>query len=166
MKAVRKRFKPVNYSAVYGVGKLKLSRSTGVPPEECAELLAAYWDRNWSVRKIAEDQTVRKIGGQMWLFNPVSKFWISLRYEKDIFSSLNQSTGVFCFDSWLAHCWAKGLRGIGQFHDETIVRISKGMENKTYETMKKAIQEVNDKLQLNVPLDVDPQFGNRYSEIH
>jgi hypothetical protein len=32
--------------------------------------------------------------------------------------------------------------------------------------MKLTIAEVNPKLNLNVPLDVDPQFGYRYSEIH
>lgn len=163
---VRKKFKPVNYSAIYGVGKVKMSRSTGMPENECASLISAYWDRNWSVKKVAAAQKVRKIGGQMWLFNPVSMFWISLRYEKDIFSSLNQSTGVFCFDSWLAHCWSKGLRGVGQFHDEVIVRVQKGLEQETEKRMKDAIHEVNEKLQLNVPLDVDPQFGVRYSEIH
>lgn len=161
---VRKVFKPVNYSAVYGVGKVKLSRSTGMPESQCQELLDAYWDRNWSVKKIADDQTVRTIGGQMWLYNPVSKFWISLRYKKDVFSSLNQSTGVFCFDSWLAHCWAKGLRGIGQFHDETIMLSDD--DDWTYKTMKTAITEVNQKLNLNVPLDVDPKFGTDYAQIH
>lgn len=163
---VRKVFKPVNYSAVYGVGKVKLSRTTGMPEAQCVELLEAYWDRNWAVKKIAEDQTVRTIGGKMWLYNPVSKFWISLRYEKDIFSSLNQSTGVFCFDSWLAQCWTRGLKGIGQFHDETIVPCKESEQQETYKIMKLAIQKVNEKLQLNVPLDVDPKFGTRYADIH
>lgn len=163
---VRKVFKPVNYSAVYGVGKVKLSRTTGMPEQQCVELLQAYWDRNWAVKKIAEAQTVRTIGGKLWLYNPVSGFWISLRYEKDIFSSLNQSTGVFCFDSWLAQCWSKGLRGIGQFHDETIVPCEEGDQEEVYKTMKWAIQKVNENLKLHVALDVDPKFGSRYSEIH
>lgn len=165
---VRKKFKPVNYASVYGVGKVKLSRTTGMPESECAALIKAYWDRNWSVKKVAEDQKVRMVGKKMWLYNPVSRFWISLRYEKDIFSSLNQSTGVFCFDTWLAHCWSKGIKGIGQFHDETITRFKKSKENRQeiYNKMKEAINEVNTKLKLNVPLDVDPQFGSRYSEVH
>lgn len=166
LKAVRKRYKPVNYASVYGVGKVKLSRTTGMPESECADLIKAYWKRNWSVKEVAKSMRVRKIGGQMWLYNPVSGFWISLRYEKDIFSSLNQSTGVFCFDTWLAYCWAKGVKGIGQFHDEVITRFKKGMRDVTYAAMKDAIHRVNEKLALNVPLDVDPQFGNRYSEIH
>jgi DNA polymerase I-like protein with 3'-5' exonuclease and polymerase domains len=163
---VRKKFKPVNYASVYGVGKVKLSRTTGMPEWECAELIKAYWERNHAVKQVADSLTVRTIGGKMWLFNPVSRFWISLRYDKDRFSSLNQSTGVFCFDSWLAHCWAKGIRGVAQFHDETVVQILIGSNEETQKKMKLSITEVNNKLNLNVPLDVDPQFGYRYSEIH
>lgn len=161
---LRKKAKVVNYSALYGVGKAKLSRSSGMTEDEAKKLLEAFWEMNWSVQKVAKDSIVRRIGGQMWIYNPVSRFWISLRYEKDAFSSLNQSTGVFCFDTWLAHCWAKGLRGVAQFHDETLVLSDD--DDWTYNTMKTAIAEVNDKLQLNVPLDVDPKFGFTYSEVH
>lgn len=161
---VRKVFKPVNYSAVYGVGKVKLSRTTGMPEDQCQELLDAYWERNAAVKQVAEAQEVRTLGGKMWLYNPVSRFWISLRYKKDIFSSLNQSTGVFCFDSWLAECWVKGVKGVAQFHDETIT-VTKDRDNEV-KIMKEAIQRVNNKLNLNVPLDVDPKFGTTYAQIH
>jgi len=161
---IRKKFKPVNYSATYGVGALKMSRVTGMSISECSSLIKAYWDRNWAVKKVAEETTVRTIGGKMWLKNPVSGFWISLRFEKDIFSSLNQSTGVFCFDSWLAQCWVRGIKGVAQFHDETVT-ITKDQEE-TFATMKEAIKIVNNKLKLNVNLDVSPQFGTKYSEIH
>jgi hypothetical protein len=134
--------------------------------EEADKLLEAFWKMNWSVKAVAEKAQVRRIGGKMWLYNPVSRFWISLRNDRDVFSSLNQSTGVFCFDSWLAHCWAKGIRGVAQFHDETVVQILIGSNEETQKKMKLAITEVNNKLNLNVPLDVDPQFGYRYSEIH
>jgi len=164
--SVRKKSKVTNYSATYGVGKAKLSRSTGMSTEEADKLLEAFWKMNWSVKAVAEKAQVRRIGGKMWLYNPVSRFWISLRNDRDVFSSLNQSTGVFCFDSWLAHCWAKGIRGVAQFHDETVVQILIGSNEETQKKMKLAITEVNNKLNLNVPLDVDPQFGFRYSEIH
>ena len=161
---VRKSFKPVNYSAVYGVGKVKLARTTGMPESQCQELLDAYWDRNWAVREVAEEQTVRTLGGQMWLYNPVSRFWISLRYKKDIFSSLNQSTGVFCFDSWLMQCVRRGLRPIFQFHDEGGWYIQD--RQATLTKMNDAIAEVNNTLNLNVPLGIDAKFGSSYSEVH
>lgn len=162
----RKKAKVVNYSATYGVGKVKLARSTGMTEKDAAQLLEGFWKMNWSIRSVADKAQIRRIGGKMWLYNPVSRFWISLRNDRDVFSSLNQSTGVFCFDSWLAHCWAKGIRGVAQFHDETVVQILQGSEKETQAKMKLAITEVNKKLNLNVPLDVDPQFGINYSRIH
>lgn len=162
--AIRKKAKVVTYSATYGVGKVKLSRTTGMSESESAQLLDGFWALNWSIESVAQGLTVRELGGKMWLLNPVSGFWISLRYMKDRFSSLNQSTGVFCFDSWLAVCWAMGIKGIGQFHDETIVPTKD--EKGTYDKMKRAIEVVNLKLNLNVPLDVDPKFGSTYADVH
>lgn len=164
LSGVRKKAKVVSYSAVYGVGKAKLSRTTGMPEEEAAKLLEAFWDINWAVKRVAETATIRKIGGQMWLYNPVSRFWINLRYEKDAFSSLNQSTGVFCFDSWLAQMWRYGVKGIFQAHDEVLVLT--GDKETTEQVMRTAISNVNDTLKLNVPLGIDVQFGLRYSEVH
>ena len=163
---VRKQYKAVNYSAIYGVGAMKLSRTVGISVFDATALIAAYWERNWAIKKFSEDQPIRKIGGQMWVQNPVSKFWINLRYEKDVFSSINQSTGVFCFDSWMAQCWIRGLRAIGQFHDEGIWCIPQGSETDTKATMIEAIDAVNDKLQLNVPLGIDAKFGKTYSGVH
>ena len=66
-----------------------------------------YWQRNWSVKRVAEELTVKTVDGEMWLFNPVSELWYSLRYEKDRFSTLNQGTGVYCFDRWIWYILSK-----------------------------------------------------------
>ena len=167
LNAVRKKAKVTNYSATYGVGKVKLARTTGMSEDESKKLLAAFWEMNWSVKSVADSVKTKTLGGKKWLFNPVSRFWIQLRYDKDIFSSLNQSTGVYCFDTWLAYCWAFGIKGIGQFHDEVITPVGDNIEQDwMYETMKEAIKLTNEKLNLNVPLDVDPKFGVTYAEIH
>jgi DNA polymerase I-like protein with 3'-5' exonuclease and polymerase domains len=168
VKKVRKKFKPVNYSAVYGVGELKLSRTTGMSKSEAKEMLEAYWRRNWAVQKFAQDQEkgVRTINGKMWIQNPVSKFWYSLRYKKDIFSTLNQSTGVYCFDTWIAFYSAKRPDIIGQFHDETINPVKRGDEETHEAVLRWAISKTNQKLKLNIDLDIDVQFGPDYSSIH
>ena len=102
----------------------------------------------------------------MWLYNPVSKFWYSLRSDKDKFSTLNQGTGVYCFDSWVRLCRAKGIKTIGQFHDEVIALVKEGEEIETAMNMEYSIQELNAELNLNVPLGVDAQFGDSYADIH
>lgn len=166
IKKVRKKFKPVNYSAVYGVGVPKLSRTTGMSHAEAKVLLGAYWERNWAVRQFAKDQKVKTIAGQMWVLNPVNGFWYTLRYEKDIFSTLNQGTGAYCFDQWVAHYLARRPNIIGQFHDESINRVTKGEEKEHESVLRWAINKVNEKLKLNIKLDIDVQFGYRYADIH
>ena len=166
LKALRKDFKVVNYSATYGVGADKLARETGMSIKKARALLKAYWKRNWSVKAFSDEQTIRKIGEEMWIQNPVSKFWHSLRYEKDAFSTINQSTGSYCFDKWVAFYRIKRSNIVGQFHDESINVIKKGEENVHTSTLQWAIKELNKQLKLNVELGIDVQYGNTYAEVH
>ena len=135
---------------------------------EAKKLLAAFWDRNWSVEAVAKKVRVREpsgLGG-MWLKNPVSGFWYSLRSEKDRFSTLNQGTGVYCFDTWVKHCREDGVLTIGQFHDEIISLVKEGKEAQESESMNDSIKKLNEELKLNVPLGIDAQFGKSYADIH
>lgn len=166
LKAIRKAYKVTNYSAVYGVGATKLAREMGISIKRAKELLEAYWKKNWSVKKIAEQQYVKKVGGYMWLKNPVSGIYHELRYDKDRFSTLNQSTGVYIFDSWLARCRLNDYMGVMQFHDETGGYSPVGKRQKTTEKLETAIDRLNTDLNLNVTLAIDVQFGNTYAEVH
>lgn len=164
--AVRKKAKVVTYSAMYGVGKAKLARTTGMREAEAAQLLEAFWKINWAVQKVAASAERKVVGGQMWVRNPVNGFWYALRYEKDIWSTLNQGTGAYCFDQWVAHYLTKRPNIIGQFHDESINQIRVGEEEEHMSVLKWAINKVNEKLKLNVNLDIDVQYGRKYSSIH
>lgn len=166
LKDLRKDFKVVNYSATYGVGKAKLARTTGMSEEAAQELLDAYWKRNWSVKAFIDKQQVRKINDEMWVQNPVSKFWHSLRYEKDVFSTLNQSTGAYCFDKWVAYYRTRRPNIIGQFHDESINLVRKGEEDEHSSALEWAIKKLNQDLKLNVDLGIEIQYGQRYSDVH
>ena len=166
LKALRKNYKVVNYSATYGVGSQTLSRNSGMDVDKAQALLDAFWSRNWAIEKVSKDARTRDLFGSKWLYNPVSGFWYSLRSDKDRFSTLNQSTGVYCFDSWVKQCRGMGLQTIGQFHDEVIVLTEEGDEDKVENVMNMAIDNVNQELQLNVPLGIDVQFGKTYAEIH
>ena len=166
LKALRKNYKVVNYSATYGVGAAKLARETGMTKNEAQTLLDAFWSRNWSVQKVAESLRVRELFGSMWVQNPVSKFWYSLRSDKDRFSTLNQGTGVFCFDSWVKECRSMGIQTIGQFHDEIIALVEEGQEDVVENKMLLAISGLNNTIRLNVDLGIDAQFGKTYADIH
>lgn len=166
LKPIRTIYKAANYSCIYGVGAPKLAREIKVPLKQAQDLIAAYWKRNWAVKQLAEDQVTKRVGGELWLFNPVSRFWYSLRNMKDIFSTLNQGTGVYCFDKWIMAFREVRTQLTGQFHDEVILCIKEGAEEKCRQLLTNAIEQVNKELKLNINLGVDIQFGKRYSDIH
>tara|TARA_R110000744_G_scaffold246787_3_gene363206 strand:- start:3536 stop:5086 length:1551 start_codon:yes stop_codon:yes gene_type:complete len=167
IKPIRSKFKPANYSAVYGIGKAGLARSTGMSVKEAEFLLEAYWERNWAVKAVAKDVYKKETkDGKMWLKNPVSGFWYSLRYEKDSWSTLNQGTGVYCFDKFLHILRSKGVKLLGNFHDEFISVVERGKESSMDETIKSSVSKLNYQIQLNVRLDVDYSYGDSYAEIH
>ena len=128
--------------------------------------MESFWKRNWSVEAVAKSLKTRERFEGMWVQNPVSGFWHSLRSDKDRFSTLNQSTGVYCFDTWVALCRQNGVKTIGQFHDEIIAIVEKGKEGETRQVMLKSAEALNRKVNLNVPLGCDVQFGVTYAEIH
>ena len=94
IKGERHSYKTTNYAAVYGVTSPTLSRNSGLSQDRCEKLLLAYWEKNWSVKKIANSCRVKTVEDQMWLRNPISGFWYTLRFQKDKFSTLNQ--GKLC----------------------------------------------------------------------
>ena len=170
LKVVRNVFKPANYAGVYGVRELTLSRQTGMGVQRCKELLDAYWERNWAVQKIAQSQYIKELpDGSKWLKNPVSGFYYSLRYEKDAFSTLNQGTGVFVFDSWVMHMRNNTYPPVVvslQMHDEILSYTKIGNEDRQTEALEKAMEKVNETLKLNVEITSDIQYGESYAAVH
>lgn len=180
-KAVRSIAKNTNYCAQYGGGKKRISITAGVDDATASNLYEAYWKKNWAIRACSKDQIVKEVLNsneemQKWLYNPISGFWYSLRTEKDVFSTLVQGSAAYCFDTWVSHILADRPEITAQFHDEVVLTVDKGHSHFNKEThkwegpivdwLKDCIEETNEFLQLNVKLDIDVQFGHRYSEIH
>lgn len=163
---VRASYKAANYSCTYGAGAESLSRSLKVSVSEAKGIVDAYRKKNEAIGRIADDCRVKTVRGQKWLYNPVSKFWYSLRHDKDRFSTLNQGTGVFCFDLWIKEFRKRRSQLTGQMHDEVILCIKKGNREICEKMLREAIDSVNKKLNLNRDLDISVQFGDRYSQIH
>jgi hypothetical protein len=165
-KLIRAKAKQVNFSAIYGVGAPTLSRNMGITKKEAQTFIDAYWKRNWAVKEVAESLQIKHIGAQMWLFNPVSKFWYSLRAEKDKFSTLNQGTAVYVFDKYVENAIKLGIIPIKQIHDEFSTNIFPENKEKTTQLLKLAIQKVNEELKLNVTISASIDYGNNYANCH
>ena len=91
---IRSNAKTVNFSAIYGASPAKIAKTLKCDLNFAQGLHTAYWERNKAVKLVANEAIVKTVNNQMWLYNPVSKFWYTLRYEKDKFSTLNQ--GKLC----------------------------------------------------------------------
>ncbi len=165
-KEIRDIYKEANYSCIYGVGAPKLSRVIGLTVKESKKLIRNYWNRNWSIKHLPKDITTKMVNEQMWLFNPVSEYWYSLRSEKDIFSTLNQGTGAFVFDMWLKFMSEEDIIPHLQYHDEVLLSVVESKREETEDILKRSMKKVNDTLELNVKIEIDINFGDTYADVH
>lgn len=164
---IRKPFKTVNYAAQYSVGKKTLARNSGMTEKEAQALLDTYWNKNWAVQKVAKEQYVKTLkDGSMWLKNPVNGFYYSLRYDKDRFSTLVQGTGDYVFNLWTMFCRKEGIVLHLNYHDEWLTSVTEGNQGEVYEKAQRAMDKVNEVLQLNKEVKMDAQEGYSYAECH
>lgn len=166
IKPIRDIFKNGNYACQYGAGAPRLALTANISLKKAEQVHKAYWDKNWAIKEVAKQQEVKTVKGQMWLKNPINGFWYSLRYEKDIFSTLVQGSASYVFDLWVQTFRRKRSQLTGQFHDEVILCVKRGYREPCENLLRTSIADVNQQLQLNRDLDIDVQFGERYSDIH
>jgi hypothetical protein len=158
----------------YGAGAATVARTAGVDLKVGKALVKAYKKVNWSIEKIAKSQTRKTVSHGTYQLNPYNGIWYHLKTEKDAFSTLVQGTGSYVLDLWLKFQF--DLRGtenhqfdsklLATFHDEQILEVLKGDEDKAYKLIKEAIGKVNSCFKLEIPFDCDIQFGERYADIH
>ena len=163
-----------NYASVYNAGAAAIARAAGVSLEEGKILHTAYWELQWAVKAIADEQVVIEHNGGKWLVNPINGFCYSLRKDSDRFSTLCQGTGSFFFDMWVDAIlegqmkkWGKKSL-TGSFHDEKIIvhKDTPAIREAMEEIIKDAIWKVNARYKLRRKLGCETQFGYRYSHIH
>ena len=164
IKSIRTKAKIVNFSATYKIGKDALSRNSGMKVSEAANLLKIYWTRNKAILDVEESLSIKEIGDQKWLLNPISGFWYSLRNDKDKFSTLNQSSAVYVFDQYVYFARTEGIKVALQMHDEILFNTTD--KETTTKVLNEAIQKVNDKLKLNIQVGCSVEYGQSYSTVH
>lgn len=163
---IRQLYKKTNYSALYGIGAAGLSRDIGCPKAKAQGLIDAYWKKNLAVKEVAKNVETKRVDGGLWLFNPVSKFWYSLRSDKDKFSTLNQGTASYVFDVWLGYCKVGGIDVCAQFHDEWVAWYYHSGKDRMHRVAQQAIDKTNKKLNLNVPILFEAKTGGCYADVH
>ena len=162
--------KTVNFAAVYGAGGAKIATTAKVNLSEGDKLHKIYWQRNSAVKSIAQDAFVKKVRNYKWIYNPVSHFYLPLQSEKDRFSAINQSTGVYIFDTFVRFARI-GLKEIGvgislQYHDEVLLYFKKNLKNQVEAILRNAMVETNELLKLNVTVRISTDYGINYADCH
>ena len=93
-----------------------------------------------------------------------------LKAEKDRFSTLNQSTGVYVFDTWMRKVRTKlnplGIRVCMQYHDELLLVTKTHNKFMVEAELKLAMIEANEELGLNVSIGISVDWGINYAECH
>ena len=158
--------KTTNYAATYGAKGPTIARAAKVSEAAGDRLYDAYWKRNWSIQAIADGCEVKQSRGLKWLWNPVAGMWFYLKAEKDRFSTLNQSTGAYCFDRWLFHVLQRRYQLTAQFHDEGVWELKVGNRQSMIDLLKSSMVKVNEELQLNRDLECDVDFADNYAGVH
>jgi DNA polymerase I-like protein with 3'-5' exonuclease and polymerase domains len=166
LKAIRSIAKNGNYACQYGAGPPRIALTANISLEQAKIVHEGYWKLNWAIRKVAEEQKVKTVNGQKWLYNPISGFWYSLREEKDRFSTLVQGTASYVFDEWVREIRTVRPQLTGQFHDEFILTIKDTAQDKCRELILSSLEKLNKRLKLNRELGCSVQFGINYAEIH
>lgn len=166
LKTIRGIAKSGNYACQYGAYPPKLSKTCGITIERAQQLFDGYWKLNWAIKEVASRQKIITVDGEMWLLNPISGFYYSLRKKNDIFSTLIQGTASYVFDLWVENILKVRPQLTAQFHDEVVLLVREENVTRLSDLCHEALRETNEHLKLNRELGIGVQVGDRYSQIH
>lgn len=168
LKNTRGKGKTTNYASLYKVGSSTLARNLEITKNEAQTLIDSYWGIHYAVKEFTQSVTTKIIDGETWAFNPIAKFWYYIRQEKDIFSTMNQSSAVFCFNMWILFITRRGEWPVNQTHDDCVLLADDNEEEikRVRQIFHSAMDDVNNYLKLNVQLDCESQVGDNLAETH
>jgi hypothetical protein len=166
LKLSRSKGKTTNYSSLYLVGPKTLARTLSISEKEAKALIESYWKIHYAVKEFSESLIHKEVDGQLWVYNPMSKFWMAGRSVRSNFSLINQSSAVYCFNMWVWNITKLGLWPIAQTHDDLVIRCLAGDVEKTKGILNQAMVNLNKQLKLNVEVACEIEVGDNFAETH
>jgi hypothetical protein len=160
--------KCANYSLTYGCAPPKLSESADIPLKEAQGVHKTYWDRNWAIKKYAEERETKFVDDREWIYSPYSKLWLELSSNHVRFSICNQNFGAKVFDLWEYFCIKSGLKPVFQAHDEQllVVKDEPGAIEEAKAILFESIEKVNKIYNHPIKFEIDVQVGSTYADVH
>jgi len=166
LKNARTKGKTTNYSSLYLVGSETLGRNLEIPKKDAQKLIDAYWKIHFAVKEATKEFVTKQVGDETWVYNPISKFFYYCRNLKDLYSIVNQSSAVYCFNMWVWNCTQMGIFPVTQSHDDSAYVVDIEEVEKTQNIISEAMRRVNKQLNLRVELACETQIGDNIAETH
>lgn len=168
IKNARSKGKTTNYASLYLVGAKTLARNLEITEKEAQELIDSYWKIHFAVLEATKTFKTKRVGSELWVLNPISNFMYNVRDERQVFSVVNQSSAVYCFNMWVYFISKRGYWAVTQTHDD-LALLEEDVDNKVEEcrvAIHAAMDDLNKYLKLNVKLDCESQIGDNLAETH
>lgn len=163
---VRKGAKVTNYSCTYSASPKKIAETADMPLKEAQKFHKAFWDVNWSIKKLTDSFETKVVDGRKWIYSPFTKLWLLLTAEHIKFSAVNQNFGSKVFDLFLYYLMDMGVKPIMTMHDELSWYINEGEEEEAERMVKEAMDKVNQYFNLPIKFESAPEFAKSYGGLH
>ncbi len=179
-KEMRRAAKEVNFGVLYGMGSYGLSNRTGIPVWQAKEFITKYFESFKDVKKYIDTNLkfTQKEGYCETLFGRrrylpelnSHNFQVRSSAERMAINHPIQGTAadlmkmaMISVQKELKKQFKSGeTMMILQVHDELVIEVKKGLEEKVSKLIQKTMEEV---VKLNVPVKVDVDSGTRWGEI-
>jgi len=173
---MRRRAKTINFGVMYGMGEVALAKRLGIPRDEAASFIQAYFQRYAKVKGFMDQtvesaragQAVRTILGRRRHLRDMHSANRQLRAQAERIAGNTPIQGSAADILKLAMVKlgkpvVPGARMILTVHDELVFEVPEAKAEEASKLIREAMEGV---IQLEVPLTVDVGIGKNWAEAH
>src|SRR5579859_5675220 len=173
----RRAAKVINFGVIYGMGDSALAKQLGIPREEAARFIAAYFERyagvarfmERTVRAATQGEAVRTLLGRRRFLPNLHSANRALRFEAERVARNTPIQGTAADILKLAMIAlgvddaAPGARMLLTVHDELVFEVEEGRAEQAAARIKERMEGA---MKLAVPLVVDVGYGRSWAAAH
>ena len=172
----RRAAKVINFGVIYGMGDSALAKQLGIPREEAARFIAAYFERyagvarfmERTVRAATQGEAVRTLLGRRRFLPNLHSANRALRFEAERIARNTPIQGTAADILKLAMVRlggdeVPGARMVLTVHDELVFEVEEARVEAAAKSIREAMESA---MALKVPLLVDVGWGKSWAEAH
>lgn len=176
---MRRTAKTINFGVVYGMSPFGLSEALGISPKEAGIFIDSYFSRHSGVRKYFDavieaakkDGVVTTLMGRKRQIPDINSSNANLRQQAErlAMNSPIQGTAADLIKKAMLNVWqrlkAENMRSIMilQIHDELLLEVPEDEAERAKEIV---TEEMENAIQISVPIKVDAGIGSSWAEAH